>query len=162
MYGFKMKLVLVSKVHYLDLALQRTKTRVIRQQQFESTYLYGAIYPNTKQSVGLVLPYANAYCMQLHLQPISDALPRGCHAVLVVNGAVWHHESYSLPNVTILKLPPYSPELNPIEQVWLYVKQHWLSNRCFDNYEMIIDATCKAWLNFTEQSAVVKSLTARN
>lgn len=138
------------------------RPRVTRQQQFESTYLYGAICPNTGQSVGLVLPYANSYCMKLHLQEISKAVPEGRHAVLVVDGALWHQESDSLPNVTILKLPPYSPELNPIEQVWQYVKQHWLSNRCFENYERIVEATCEAWLKFTEQTTIVKSLTARN
>ena len=45
----------------------------------------------------------------------------------------------NLPNLTILKLLPYSPELNPIEQVWQYIKQHWLSNRCFDSYEAIVN-----------------------
>lgn len=94
---------------------------MIRQQQFESTYLYGAICPITGEHVGLVLPYANAYCMKLHLQAISETVPKGRHAVLVVDGAMWHRESNSLPNVSILKLPPYSPELNPIEQVWQYL-----------------------------------------
>lgn len=91
---------------------------MIRQQQFKSAYIYGAICPATGQSIALVLPYANSYCMKLHLQEISKAVPQGRHAVLVVDGAVWHQESHSLPNVTILKLPPYSPELNPVEQVW--------------------------------------------
>ena len=68
----------------------------------------------------------------------------------------------NLPNLTILRLLPYSPELNPIEQVWQYIKQHWLSNRCFDSYEAIVDAACQAWCNFAKQVATVKSLTARH
>ena len=51
-------------------------------------------------------------------------MPVGRHALVVLDGALWHQESYNLPNVTILKLPPYSPELNPIEQVWQYISKH--------------------------------------
>lgn len=98
---------------------------------------------------------------QPYLQTISQAVPIGRHAVVVMDGAVWHKQSYSLPNLSIMKLPPYSPELNPIEQVWQYIKQHWLSNRCFDSYEAIVDATCQAWCSFAEQVATIKSFTAR-
>lgn len=133
----------------------------MRQQQFESAYIYGAVCPATGQSIGLILPYANSYCMKLHLQEISLAVPKGRHAVVVMDGAVWHQPSYSLPNVTVLNLPPYSPELNPIEQVWQYIKQHWLSNRCFENYQDIVLSACDAWNNFIKQVDVVKSLTSR-
>ncbi len=60
---------------------------MVRQQQFISTYLYGAVCPATGKSVGLVLPYANGYCMKLHLQEISKAVPIGRHAVVVMDGA---------------------------------------------------------------------------
>ena len=108
------------------------------------------------------MPYANGEYMKRHLQEISQTIPKGRHAVVVMDGAVWHKERYNLPNLTILKLPPYSPELNPIEQVWQYIKQHWLSNRCFESYEAIVDAACQAWCNFAKQVATVKSLTARH
>ena len=49
-----------------------------------------------------------------------------------MDGVVWHKNSYNLPNLTILKLPPYSTELNSIEQIWQYVKQGWLSDSCFN------------------------------
>lgn len=104
------------------------------------------------------MPYANGDCMKRHLQAISQTIPKGRHAVVVMDGAVWHKERYNLPNLTILKLPPYSPELNPIEQVWQYIKQHWLSNRCFDSYEAIVDAACQAWCNFAKQVADRKSV----
>ncbi|MDO4251406.1 MAG: IS630 family transposase [Moraxella sp.] len=135
---------------------------VVKQQQFLSTYIYGAICPKTGQSAGLVLPYANSECMKLHLQEISKNIAQGRHAVLVVDGALWHQEQYNLPNVTLLKLPPYSPELSPIEQVWQYIKQHWLSNHSFDSYDDIVDSACRAWLKFSEQLDVVKSITARS
>lgn len=100
--------------------------------------------------------------MKLHLQEISKVVPVGRHALVVLDGALWHQESYNLPNVTILKLPPYSPDLNPIEQVWQYINQHWLSNRCYANYEIIVEAACQVWGNFSKQLALVKSITARN
>ena len=72
------------------------RPRVVRQQQFISTYLYGAVCPTTGQCVGLVMPYANGECMKRHLQAISQAVPKGRHAVVVMDGAVWHKERYNL------------------------------------------------------------------
>ncbi|WP_201546753.1 transposase [Psychrobacter lutiphocae] len=65
-------------------------------------------------------------------------------------------------NVTMLKLPPYSPELNPSEQVWSYLKQHWLSNRCFDGYEAIVNAACKAWNRLRSKPELIQSITSRD
>ena len=69
--------------------------------------------------------------MKAHMQAISDAVPKGRHALVIMDGAGWHQENLDLHNVTLLKLPPYAPELNPCEQVWRYLKEHFLSNRCF-------------------------------
>ena len=69
--------------------------------------------------------------MKAHMQAISDAVPEGRHALVIMDGAGWHQETLDLPNVTLLKLPPYSPALNPCEQVWRYLKENFLSNRCF-------------------------------
>ncbi|WP_227672935.1 IS630 family transposase [Psychrobacter lutiphocae] len=138
------------------------RPRVIRQQQFESAYIFGAFNPKTGDSVGLVLPYVNKQTMQLHMQEISHAVPEGRHAVVVMDGALWHQPSLNLHNVTMLKLPPYSPELNPSEQVWSYLKQHWLSNRCFDGYEAIVDAACKAWNRLCSKPELIQSITSRD
>ncbi|QRQ80737.1 IS630 family transposase [Paralysiella testudinis] len=137
------------------------RPRVVRQQQFESAYLFGAFCPSTGNSVGLVLPYVNKQAMQLHMQHISKEVPEGRHAVVVMDGALWHQADLNLHNVTMLKLPPYSPELNPSEQIWQYLKQHDLSNRCFDGYDAIVDAACVAWNRLRVQLELIRSITSR-
>ena len=99
--------------------------------------------------------------MLLHMQEISKAVPKGRHAVVVMDGALWHQPSLNQANVTMLKLPPYSPELNPSERVWQYLKQNELSNRCYDSYEAIVDAACLTWNNLLKQPQRIRSLTAR-
>ncbi|UNK06511.2 IS630 family transposase [Psychrobacter raelei] len=137
------------------------RPRIVRQQQFESTYLFGAFNPATGESVGLVLPYVNKQAMGLHMEEISKAVPEGRHAVVVMDGALWHQPSLDKDNVTMLKLPPYSPELNPAEQVWQYLKQHWLSNRCFESYDVIVDAACDAWNALCNETNLIRSITQR-
>lgn len=100
--------------------------------------------------------------MKLHMEAISKEIPEGKHAVLVMDGALWHQESLDQNNVTILKLPPYSPELNPMEQVWQVMKQRWLSNRCYESYESIVNASCEAWNMISRATEKLKSLTQRD
>lgn len=138
------------------------RPRLIRQQQFNSAYIFGAVCPSTGNYSGLVVPYVNKETMTLHMQAISDQVPEGKHAVVVMDGALWHQACLNLYNVTLLKLPPYSPELNPIEQVWQMMKQRWLSNRCYENYEAIVDACCQAWNAMCEQAEQLKSVTHRD
>ena len=71
----------------------------------------------------------------------------GAHALLTVDGAGWHRTGDKLrvpDNITVLHLPPYSPELNPVENVWAYLRSNKLSNRVFDSYDTIVDACCDA------------------
>ncbi len=109
--------------------------------------------------MGLILPWVNKHTMLLHMQEISKAVPKDRHAV--VDGALWHQPSLNQSNVTMLKLPPYSPELNPSEGVWQYLKQNELSNRCYEDYESIVDAACSAWNKLLEQPKRIRSLTTR-
>ncbi|SFG48018.1 DDE superfamily endonuclease [Novosphingobium sp. CF614] len=86
--------------------------------------------------------------MNLHLLEISINVTPGAHAVLVIDGAGWHQTGDKLcvpDNITLLHLPPYSPELNPVENVWAYLRGNKLSNRVFDTYDAILDACCDAW-----------------
>jgi len=78
--------------------------------------------------------------MAQHLKEISLAVDPGCHAVLVLDQAGWHG-SARLPvpaNITLLPLPPRSPELNPVENVWPFLRANWLSNRVFGSYNAVI------------------------
>jgi hypothetical protein len=96
----------------------------------------------------LVLPYADADAMNLHLVTVSKLVAPGSHAILELDRAGWHRLGGRLQvpnNISLLHLPPYSPELNPVENIWQYLKQNYLSNRVFETYEDIVDACCEAW-----------------
>ena len=103
-------------------AKKGTRPRALKQQQFTYTYIYGAVCPSTEQAVGLVLPYANTTCMSLHIDEIARSVPEGRHALVIMDGAGWHQAFHARSNVSVLKIPPYSPELNPCEQIWQYIK----------------------------------------
>ena len=77
----------------------------------------------------------------MHLNDISNQVTEKKHAVLIVDQARWHLATkLEIPsNITLIKLPPYSPELNPMEQVWLLLKQRFLANRVFNGFEQIVD-----------------------
>ena len=74
-------------------------------------------------------------------------LEPGAHAVLILDQAGWHGSPrLSVPdNLTLLPLPAYSPELNPVERVWLYLRERFLSHRVLPGYDAVLDAACEAW-----------------
>jgi transposase len=136
---------------------------VVRQQQFLYQYIYGAVCPAQKQCAALVLPVANHKGLALHLQEISEQIPPGRHAVVIMDQAGWHHKKEAvLPaNISILHLPPYAPELNPQEQVWQHLKDNYLANRVFKDQADITDACCRAWNAFAKIPDFIRSLTTR-
>lgn len=111
-----------------------------------------------------MLPAANADAMNLHLAEISRTVAPGAHAVLTVDGAGWHKTGGRLVvphNITLLHLPPYSPELNPVENVWAFLRANKLSNRVFDSYNAIVDASCDAWNWLMAQPERITSIASR-
>ena len=127
-----------------------SRPRALQQQQFEYAYLFGAVCPSTGKTEALLTPFVNKAAMTQHLQQISKATPLGRHAVVIIDGAGWHtfDTAAEFENITLIKLPPYSPELNPIEQVWQWLRQRHLSNRKFKDYDDILDACSDAWNSF--------------
>ena len=79
--------------------------------------------------------------MNLHLAEIAKAVAPGAHAVLLVDQAGWHLSAglFIPANITIIPLPPKCPELNPVENIWQYMRDNWLSNRIFKSYDDIVD-----------------------
>jgi transposase len=135
-----------------------------RDQRYAWAYLFGAICPARGRGAALVLPFANADMMNLHLAEISANVAPGAHAVLTVDGAGWHQTGDKLrvpDNVTLLHLPPYSPELNPVENVWAYLRGNKLGNRVFDTYEAVVDACADAWGWLAAQPERITSIGAR-
>jgi hypothetical protein len=117
------------------------------------TYIFGAICPKKGKGAGLVLPYCDTSAMNQHLLEISQAVDEGAHAVLIVDQAGWHvTPKLNVPdNITLLFLPPRSPELNPVENVWQFMRDNWLSNRIFKDYEDIVAHCCDAWNKLVAQ-----------
>ena len=86
--------------------------------------------------------------MNLHLEEIGSQVTPGSHAVLLLDGAGWHQTGGKLrvpKNISLLHPPPYSPELNPVENIWQFLRQNHLGNRVFESYAAIVDACCAAW-----------------
>jgi transposase len=145
-------------------AIKGTRPRVVRQQQFNYTYIFGAVCPGRDEAVGLIMPYANSDTMQIHLKHISAKIPPGRHAIVVLDQAGWHttNKIKSFENITLVPLPAASPELNPTEQVWRQLRQDSLANRCFKDEEDIIQACCEAWNVFESVPGAVKKLCYRS
>jgi DDE superfamily endonuclease len=118
-----------------------------RDKRFEWAYPFAAVEPGTGADVALVLPEATTAAMDLSLAAFAAGLPEGAHAALVLDRAGWHGaRGLIVPaNVTLVPLPPYSPELNPIERVWLHLRERFLPLRVFADYRAVVDACREAW-----------------
>lgn len=116
-------------------------------QRYTWAHLFAAVRPATGDSFALVLPRVSTAAMQAFLDDFSTTLAPDEHAAMVVDGAGWHiaHDLRIPNNVSLVLLPPYSPELNPVERVWLYLRERHLSHRLLAGYDAIVDALCNAW-----------------
>ena len=138
------------------------RPRGLADKRFESVYLFAACRPGTDQAFALALPEATTASMSLFLARFAQELAPGVHAVLLLDRAGWHvARGLSVPaNVTLLPLPPYSPELNPVERVWLYLRERYLSHRVLDGYAAVLEAACRAWNALLGEPGRLTSLTA--
>ena len=132
-------------------------------QRYENAYLFGAICPKRGTGAALMLPKANTHAMQLHVDEISKYVARKAHAVVLMDRAGWHRAGdLEVPkNLTIILLPSRSPELNPVENIWQYLRANFLSNRVFESYEAILDAGCDAWNQLIDRPDVITSIGMR-
>jgi transposase len=145
-------------------AQKGTRPRVIRQRQFLSTYIFGAVCPDRDEGCALILPECNTGMMQIHLDQISEHVREGYHAILLMDRASWHTtEALNIPNnITLMPLPPYSPELNPMEQMWQQLRKIRLSNTVFKDHDDIVNACCEAWNCFCDQEGNIQKLCTRD
>ena len=102
--------------------------------------------------------------MSEHLREISRAVAPGAHAVLLLDRAGWHvSRKLQVPaNITLLPLPARAPELNPVENIWQYLRENWLSNRIFTSYTDILDHCCEAWSKLVDRPWTIMSIGLRD
>jgi transposase len=132
-------------------ARRGSRPTAVKQTRFEWVYLFAAVEPSTGDSAALLAPYVNTGTFNKFLEMLSEQLKPDEHAVLIMDQAGWHRSrQVILPvNITVLFLPPYSPELNPVENLWHYIRSHHLSNCAYDDYEHLLDAGTDAWQALT-------------
>ena len=111
-----------------------------------------------------MMPFANTEAMQLHLDEIAKHVAPRAHGVVLMDRAGWPTTArLAVPdNLTIILLPSRSPELNPVENIWQYLRQNWLSNRVFEDYDAIIDAGCEAWNRLIAEPQNIRSIGMRD
>jgi transposase len=145
-------------------ARRGTRPRQPADQRYQSAYLFGAICPARGVGAALAMPFANTQAMQAHLDEIGRTVARGAHAVLLLDRAGWHTtEKLTIPNnLTMILLPSRSPELNPVENIWQFLRANWLSNRVFETYDQIIAAACEAWNKLTALPETITSIGMRD
>jgi DDE superfamily endonuclease len=129
---------------------------------FASAYVFGAVCPLQGKAAALIMPICNTAAMNHHLCEISSQVTADAHAVVILDGAGWHRsQGLVVPsNITLLELPPYSPELNPVERIWHYLRSHWLANSVFVSLTDIMDACEMAWNRFATNHDLIRSLCA--
>ena len=138
------------------------RPRGVREHRFASAHLFGAVCPERDVGVALVLPEVSTRAMGLFLAELARVVPAGTHAVLVLDRAGWHVSGDLVvpANLTLVHLPPYRPELNPVERVWRYLRQRWLSHRVLAGYDAVRDAACAARNALRAEPGRLRSLTA--
>jgi transposase len=137
---------------------------MVRDNRHDSAYLFGAICHARKVGAAIIMPTVNAEAMSTHLIEISAQVATGAHAVVVCDGAGWHQQGKRLcvpDNITLLPLPPYAPELNPMENICDYLRGNKLSRRVWDSYEAILTACREAWLFLVGDPARIESIAHR-
>ena len=127
-------------------------------------YIFGAICPKKGKGAGLVMPYCDTESMNQHLEEIARAVDPGAHAVLILDQAGWHSTPKLIvpDNITLLFLPARAPELNPVENVWQFMRDNWLSNRIFHESDDIVAHCCYAWNKLVDQPWKIISIGMRD
>lgn len=128
-------------------AQRGSRPTAVRQTEYQYLWVIGAVCPENGHAEGLLSPKLNTDIINLFLGQFSETIPEGEHAVMIWDGAGFHTaKKLKVPeNITLVQLPPYSPELNPMENLWHYLKSHYWSNRSYEDYDGLEEAAMTAW-----------------
>ena len=139
-------------------ARKGSRPRATHDQRTQSAYLFGAVCPALGKGAAIVVPSCNSEAMQHHLDVTAASVAPGAHAIMLLDGA----SCLQVPsNISLLPLPPRSPELNAQENIWQFMRQNWLSNRIFTSFDNIVDLCCDAWNRLTDQPWKIMSIAYR-
>ncbi|MCX7313095.1 MAG: IS630 family transposase [Alphaproteobacteria bacterium] len=144
-------------------ARRGTRPCAPKDQRRSSAWIFGAICPAEGKAAGIVMPRCNSEAMSMHLEEIAFHVAPGAHAVVLLDQAGWHGSAELVvpQNITLMPLPPRCPELNPVENVWQFMRDNWLSNRIFSSYDDIVDHSCFAWNKLADQPWRIMTLGLR-
>ncbi len=145
-------------------AKRGTRPSAPKDQRTQSAYLFGAICPAAGNGVGLVLPRCTTEGLTLHPNEIAQAVAPGAHALVRVDQAGWHQSKRLVvpTNITLVPLPAKAPALKPVENIWPFMRENWLSSRIFTSYPDILDHGCDAWNKLTDQPWLIMSIRLRD
>ncbi len=141
-----------------------SRPAMVRDNRHDSAYLFGAICPARGVGAAIVMPTVNTEAMNEHLAEVGAQVASGAHALLVLDGAGWHRAGEKLivpSNITLLPLPPYAPELNPMENVWKYLRENTLCSLEWDTYDAIVQACQAAWQFLVGDPPRIRSIGGR-
>jgi transposase len=135
-----------------------SRTPVKVKLGFQNFYLYSAVDPESGKDFTLMLPNVNTDCMNIFLSKIAEEI-QNQSIIIIMDGAGWHRsKDLEIPsNIEIIYLPPYSPELNPVERMWLYIKQRTIRNKVYDTLESLEEVICDFVCNKLN-STILKSV----
>jgi len=130
-------------------------------QRFTFAYIFAASEVEIDNAFALVLPEVHTAAMQEFLDRFARTIPDTDHVALFLDRAGWHgSHALVVPDcITLVPLPAYSPELNPVERIWEYLKERYLSHRVHGGYDAIVDAASDAWNRLTADTGRLASLT---
>jgi transposase len=137
-----------------------TRPRGVKQTGFEWLYVLATVCPSNGQTAGLLSPYIDARIVNIFLRQFGNQLPDDVHAVLIWDQAGFHKSKELLvpENISIIELPAYSPELNPVENLWHYFRSHYWSNRSYNGYDDLRGAAVEAWQKAALDAELIKSV----
>jgi transposase len=141
-------------------ARRGSRPRAVQQTGFTSLYVLAAVCAATGAMSALIMPELNTAVVNLFLEQFSRELPAGVHAVLIWDGAGFHTSSDLVvpSNVSLIQLPPYSPELNPVENLWHYWRAHHWSNRAYRDYDELQEEAVRSLCAVAEDTETIKTV----
>lgn len=137
-----------------------SRPTAVKQTEYEYLWVVGAVCAETGQAEAILSPNLNTEVMNAFLREFSRTLASDVHAVLLWDGAGFHRSGkLQVPtNVSLVELPPYSPQLNPIENLWHYLRSHFWSNRWYEDYDALMDAAINAWRKAALMPELIQSV----